>query len=70
MPIDPAGTQPGLAAAPPEEPKTIHLRCKNQGCDSILAIEMTEANAQGRHLYRCCKCSHIHGVMTGGSINI
>lgn len=70
MPIDPAGTKPGLAPAAPEEPKTVNLRCKAIGCDSIKATEMTTPNAQGRHLYRCVKCNHVWGLATGGSFDL
>jgi hypothetical protein len=70
MPIDPTGIKPGLVpTAPPV--KTIHLKCRRDGCDSILAIEMTnQNNAQGHHLYRCAKCNATWGIATGGSFNI
>ena len=70
MPIDPAGTKPGLASPAPEEPKTVHIKCKRPGCDSIKAIEMTNPNPQGRHLYRCAKCNTTWGIATGGSFEL
>jgi transposase-like protein len=70
MPVDPTGTQPGLATKEPETPKTVHLRCKHPGCDSIEAVEITGPNSQGRHLYRCVKCNHPWGIATGGTFDI
>lgn len=70
MPIDPAGTKPGLTPEP-EKPKTISLRCRRGGCDSIQAVEMTGGqNSQGRHLYRCVKCNATWGIATGGVFDI
>ena len=65
MPIDPAGTKPGLTAVA-EPPKQFHLKCKRAGCTSILATELTAPNAQGRHLYRCVQCNMTWGLSTGG----
>lgn len=67
MPIDPTGTKPGLSPAE-EEPKKVHMRCRRNGCDSILAVEVTTPDNQNR-LYRCAKCHHPAGVATGGSFN-
>lgn len=65
MPIDPAGTKPGLQPEA-EKPKTVNIRCKRAGCDSIEAVLMTPPNAQGRHLYRCAKCNMTWGIAVGG----
>lgn len=68
MPIDETGTAPGV---PPrvEEEKSIHLRCKRDGCDSILAVEIKIPGLEGRHMYRCVACKHTHTVVTGGTFN-
>lgn len=71
MPIDPAGTKPGLAAPTAPQPTTVHIKCKRPGCPSIQAIEMTPPNnSQGRHLYRCAQCNTTWGVATGGTFNM
>lgn len=70
MAIDPAGTQPGLAAPAPEAPKIVHIKCKRPGCTSINATEMTPPNSQGRHLYRCTECGQPHGIVTGGAFDL
>lgn len=66
MPIDPAGTKPGLAPVA-DEPKKVLMRCKRTGCDSIEAVEQEVAGTSGRHLYRCVKCHHPHSIQTGGT---
>lgn len=68
MAIDETGTNTGLPPKEVEE-KSIHLRCKRDGCDSILATEVKIAGLEGRHMYRCTKCKHTHVVMTGGTFN-
>ncbi len=68
MPIDPAGTKPGLTPAA-VEPKKHNMRCKNKDCPSIEVHEIN-AGMPGRHLYRCVKCHTTWGVVTGGSINL
>ena len=70
MPIDPAGTTPGLTPEPAATPKQLHNRCKRAGCDSIEATEMPAPNSRGQHLYRCTTCNMVHGVTTGGSFEI
>lgn len=70
MPIDPAGTTPGLTPEPPPAPPKVNMRCKRPGCDSIEAIEMTAQASAGPRLYRCAKCNMIRGVTTGGHIEI
>ena len=66
MPIDHAGTKPGLT--PQEEaPNHINLRCKNVGCDSITAIELPSPGP-GLRMYQCVKCKMTRGVNVGGAI--
>lgn len=68
MPIDPAGTKPGLA---PQEDghRTVHMRCKREGCGSITAIEVSKPESANR-LYRCTQCHFPVGVATGGAFNL
>lgn len=67
MPIDPAGTKPGLTPSE-DEPKKVHMRCRREACDSILAVEVSSPDSPSR-LYRCVKCHHPSGVAMGGSFN-
>ncbi len=69
MPIDPAGTKPGLLPQP-EAPKIHNMRCKNTGCDSMQVTEMKIPGLAGRHVYRCVKCNTTWGVVTGGSVDL
>lgn len=68
MAIDETGTKPGLPSKA-EESKPVHMRCKREGCSSILAVEIKVAGMEGRHLYRCVKCNDTQGVVTGGTFN-
>ena len=70
MPIDPTGTKPGLAPSAVTAPNTIHIKCKRPECKSILAVEITGAGGQGRHIYRCVECNTTWGVATGGCVDI
>jgi hypothetical protein len=71
MQIDPSGTTPGLAVQPTEKVETIHLRCKRDGCDSILAIEVKHpGSAAGRRMFRCVKCHTSWGIHTGGPVDL
>lgn len=70
MPIDPAGTTPGLTPKAEEAP-TVHIRCKNPSCDSINAIELKIPGMQGgSRLYQCVKCHRTHGVAVGGAFEL
>jgi len=69
MPIDPAGVKPGLVQSP-DSPVQHHIKCKREGCDSILAIEIKIPNSGGRHLYQCVKCHTTWGINTGGGIDL
>lgn len=68
MPIDPAGTAPGLPVPTPPQPKQHHMKCRRDGCDSVLAIEITPPG-MSNHLYQCVTCKTTLGVTTGGSVN-
>lgn len=70
MPIDPAGTSPGLAGSAPPATPTVHMRCKRPECDSIVAIEVKHPGMGGRRLYQCVKCKTSWGVNTGGPVDI
>ena len=70
MPIDPTGTAPGLAGSLEPEPKRLHMKCKNEGCDSIEVIEVQTPPGTGRHVYSCVKCHTTWGVLTGGGIDL
>jgi len=68
MPIDQKGTEPGLVNAP-KEPKPVNLRCRNSGCDSMTAIEVTPPGTPG-HRYQCTRCKNTWGINTGGSLDL
>jgi hypothetical protein len=70
MPIDPAGTQPGLSGTV-EESKPVHMKCRNPDCDSILAVEIKiPGSPAGQRLYQCVQCKATRGVNTGGNIDL
>lgn len=70
MPIDPAGTTPGLTPKK-EEPAKVNMRCRNANCDSIVAIEVKLEGQEGGHrMYQCCKCKQTRGVAVGGSVTL
>lgn len=70
MPIDPAGTTPGLApGAQPEE--KVHMRCRNTGrCDSMVAVIMKIPGHEAMRMYRCTECNHTWGINIGGAVNL
>lgn len=71
MPIDPAGTTPGLAGPTNPSAPTVHMKCKRPDCDSILAIEVKHPGTTGgRRLYQCAKCRTSWGVNTGGAVDL
>lgn len=79
MPVDPAGTTPGLPQGVADMPK-IFMRCKQErkdddgrvlwSCDSIEAYEVRMPSNAGFRMYRCVKCNHAHNVQMGGSFHI
>ncbi len=68
MPIDPAGTTPGLVNEPPVEDR-VNMKCKN--CDSIVAIRVQIPGLSAHHrMYRCVKCHRSWGASVGGGIDL
>ena len=65
MPIDPKGTQPGLAPST-DKPAEVNLRCRNEKCNCIRAIDVTPQPVTDARRYQCVKCGHTWGVQTGG----
>jgi hypothetical protein len=69
MPIDPTGTEPGIVPNK-EKPAEVLMRCKNESCGSITAIEITPPNLGGARLYQCVKCKRTHGIQVGGAFEL
>lgn len=69
--FDPKGTAPGLTPSA-GQPKVIHLKCKNENCKSVRAIEIVTAptvegmGATHSRLYQCVECKHSWPVTVGG----
>jgi len=72
MSIDQKGTSPGLTTGAKVEEKVHNMRCKNERCDSMEAIEIKidAPSHHGQRVYRCVKCSQPVSLNVGGSINI
>lgn len=71
MPIDPAGTKPGLSPTTEPPVPTLHMKCKRPECDSNIAIEVKiPTSASGRRLYQCVKCKVSWGINTGGPVDL
>lgn len=70
MPVDPAGTAPGLApSVKPEE--TVHMKCRNTGnCEAMTAVIMRIPGQDSMRMYRCTACNHTWGLSVGGSVNL
>ena len=72
MSIDPKGTKPGLAPQAPKQ-KIVNLKCRNQDCASIEAIEIpvdTQGGpgvAPSRRMYQCTECHQTWGLPVGGA---
>jgi DNA-directed RNA polymerase subunit M/transcription elongation factor TFIIS len=70
--FDATGVTPGLANRKPNEPEIIHLKCKNQRCKSVRAVELNKQplnetqGAPHNRMYQCVECNHVWGVPTGG----
>lgn len=69
MPINPAGTKPGLVPKVEEQPR-LNMRCKNKNCTSMQVTEMKIPGMVGRHVYRCVECNTTWGVVTGGAVDL
>jgi len=67
--IDPAGTTPGLVGQAQEQ-KTVNMKCKNGGCDSITAVEVILPVPSHQRVYRCTKCHRSWGATVGGGVNL
>jgi hypothetical protein len=71
MPVDYTGTKPGLPVPTPEEPKYVHMRCKNDGCHSMRVTEVTPMGIPGgAHLYQCVECKMTWGIAVGGGVSL
>lgn len=70
MPIDPAGTTPGLApGVKPDE--TVLMKCRRgDGCDSMTAVVMKIPGQESVRMYRCTGCNHTWGLNVGGAVNL
>jgi DNA-directed RNA polymerase subunit M/transcription elongation factor TFIIS len=70
--FDATGVNPGLANQGAPEPEIIHMKCKNQRCTSVRAIELNKQprnetqGAPHNRTYQCVECRHVWGVPTGG----
>lgn len=67
--IDPAGTTPGLVGQVVEQQKTLNMKCKNPGCDSIQVVEVNIGQSHAR-VYKCVKCHRSWGAVVGGGVNL
>ncbi len=69
MPIDPAGTAPGLApGTKPDE--VVHMKCRRGGCESMTAAIMKIPGQESVRMYRCTGCNHTWGINIGGPVNL
>jgi hypothetical protein len=68
MPVDPAGTSPGLSPTK-EEPKKLNAKCRSGNCDSIQVYDVSVDGVPGKR-YQCVKCKHTWAVNPGGSFNV
>lgn len=69
MKIDHAGTTPGLMGKADEQ-TVIHMKCKNQDCDSINAVQVHIPNQPHQRVYKCVKCHRSWGANVGGAFNL
>ncbi len=70
MPIDPKGTQPGLASSEPVKEPVLNIKCRNEKCNSITARDVTPSTVTHAKRYQCTKCGHTWGVQTGGAFMV
>jgi hypothetical protein len=70
--FDTQGVNPGLANQQAPEPEVVHLKCPNQRCKSVRAVELNKKQmnetqgAPHNRMYQCVECKHVWGVPTGG----
>ena len=69
MPVDPAGTKPGLTTPPALTPKTVDIACRRPTCSGKRALIIASPQQGGRSLFQCTECHHTWGVATGGAID-
>jgi len=65
MPIDPAGTTPGVIPEK-KEPEKVSMRCRQPNCDSMWHEKIEIESVPGDHLFRCCKCGNTFRINVGG----
>ncbi len=76
MSFDPRGTAPGLMPEAKPEPKVQHMKCRNQNCSSIQAVEISTgsspegAGAAHNRLYQCVACKHTWTLGVGGAVSL
>lgn len=74
--FDPAGTSPGLTGASAPQPKVHHMKCREEGCPSLQAIEITppvsreNAGAPHHRTYQCLRCKNTWTMSVGGFVNL
>ncbi len=69
MPIDPAGTQPGLSSPAPQ-PKIVHVKCRRDGCKSMKVYHMKldqPGDPEARQRFQCVDCGHAWLTQPGGA---
>lgn len=70
--FDEQGVNPGLSNQQAPEPEIIHMKCTNQRCTSVRAVQLNKQptnETQGQphnRTYQCVECRHVWGVSTGG----
>jgi len=73
--FDPSGTSPGVVSPQVQGPKTQSMRCRNEGCPSLQAVEITpelnreNAGVPHHRTYQCIRCKHTWTMSVGGFVN-
>lgn len=72
MIFDPKGVTPGLAPTAQPQEKILNMRCRDEKCPSMEAVEIKIAAPEhtGQRVYRCAKCNHTWSISLGGHIAI
>lgn len=68
MPVDPKGTEPGLAPAAQTRTK-VNFKCRRPDCDCIEAYDESLPSLPHKR-YVCCKCGNVYTINPGGSFNV